>query len=569
MLRQLLDNARASLGQMTATQKLLIGSLAVIALMTLFLVVQYSARPAMVALMADDPNANLVQTLQVSGIDAKIVDGQVVVPASQRHRAVTSLGESGALPGDTRLLFQNLIEHQDWKASKEQNRQRYILALQNELARVIGGFGNVRSATVMIDTPMSTGLGRAATKSTASVTVFTKDGSGITQGTVDAVARLVAGSQSGLSPANVQVIDGSSGRSRTVTSGEDASASTYFEYAQKIEKMKEAKIQDLLGHIPGVVVSVTAHVDVTRVRSTTQRHLPKGEGTEAILSGSTDKTESMTNTNRAAEPGVRSNQQADINAAGSSTGTATETSDSTTDITVLPGTEVRDVTDPRGMPTHLAASIGVPQHWVEALVAQTKALAVVDGEELEPPTQAEVDDRFEAMRPMIEDSIRLHLVAQGPSGEQMPGELSVTMIPTLAFVPGASQAGEGGGGGSSSFMASLTGGGAGGSGAGLVELGVVGALALVALFMMFLLVRKAGRRPELPVATDIAGVPLALQTPSDLVGEVQEGDSPMEGIELHDDDIHATKVREQVTQLVGNDAKAAAALVSRWVSLDS
>ena len=65
MLRQLFDNARSSLGPMTASQKLLIGSLGVIALMTLFLVVQYTARPAMVALMADDPNANLVQTLQM------------------------------------------------------------------------------------------------------------------------------------------------------------------------------------------------------------------------------------------------------------------------------------------------------------------------------------------------------------------------------------------------------------------------------------------------------------------------------------------------------------------------
>ncbi len=567
MLRQLLDNVRSSLGQMTATQKLLIGSLAVIAMMSLFLVVQYTARPSMVSLMADDPNANVVQTLQTAGIDASIEGGQVVVPANQRHAAVTALGESGSLPGDTRLLFQNLIEHQDWKASKEMNRQRYRLALQNELGRVIAGFDNVKSATVIIDTPPSTGLGRAASKSTASATVFTRDGSGLPQATVDAVARLVAGAQSGLDAHDVQVIDGSTGRPRNATDRNEVAASTYLEYQQKVEETTRNKIEDALAYIPGVSVQVSAQVDVTRVQSSTERALPKGAGTEAILESTTDKTETQAASTRSAEPGVRSNQQADINYGGSQ-GTSLDVADATSTFRVLPGTERRSVVDPRGMPKHLAASVGVPQHWVEALVAQSKALAAADGDEPEPATQAEIEDRFEQIRPSIESAVKLHLVGVGASGETVPGELSVNMIQTVASLPAYQSAGPMGGSGGG-FMASLAGGGAHGgiAGAGLVELIVVGSLALVALFMMFVLVRKSGKRPELPNANDIAGIPPALKTPSDLVGEVTEGETPMEGIELGEDDVSISKMREQVLAMIENDSKSAANLVSRWVSV--
>ncbi len=567
MLRQLLDNIRSSLGRMTATQKLLVGSLAVIAMMSLFLVVQYTARPSMVSLIAEDPNANIVQTLQTAGIDAALDGGQVIVPANQRHAAVTVLGESGNLPGDTRLLFQNLIEVQDWKASKEMNRQRYRLALQNELARVIGGFDNVKSATVIIDTPPSTGLGRAATRSTASVTVFTRDGSGLPQASVDAVARLVSGAQSGLSVRDVQVIDGSTGRPRVPTDHDDVAASTYLEYSQKVESSTQRKLEGVLGHIPGVVVKVTARVDVTRVSSSTERALPKGSGTEAILANTTDKSETMSDATRSAAPGVRSNQQADINY-GSSQGTSSELTDATSSFQILPGREKRSVLDPRGMPTHLAASVGVPQHWVEALVMQSKALASADGEEPEPATQAEIEDRFEQIRPGIESAVALHLVGVGATGDQVPGDLSVSMIQTVASLPGFQGAGMMGTSGGGGFMASLVGGSGGISGAGLVELVVVGSLALVALFMMFVLVRKSGKRPDLPNAEDIAGVPPALKAPSDLVGEVTEGETPMEGIELDDDDVSISKMREQVLKMVEGDAKNAANLVTRWVSVN-
>ena len=563
--REALETIRVQLGRMTATQRLLIGSLAVIALMTLFLVTQYTSRPAMVGLMVDDPNLELVDTLRVGGIDASLVDGQVVVPKGQRRRAVAQLSEAGQLPGDTKLIFDTLVTQQDWKASKSQNEQMYKLALQNELGRVISQFSNVASASVIIDVPESQGWGRAATVPTASATVFTADGGALPQGTVDAVARLVAGTQSGLRPDRVQVIDGSTGRPRTATNEDEVLATSYLEHAQRMEQATQRKLSDLLAYIPGATVMVTAQVDVTRVQSSTERALPKGDGTEAILTASTDKTDSTSNASRAAEPGVRANQQADINTGGSS-GTQSELTDSTTDFTVLPGREVRSVVDPRGMATYLAATVTIPQPYIEQLIMRARQREAGDAGSAEqaPLTDAEIQRKFDDLKPTFIEQIRPHLAYVGPDGAMSPGEVSVSMVPVVqAMTPTPVTAGATG------LMATLTGGGSvPGMGGSVVELALVSGLALVALMMMVLLVRKGGKRVQLPSAEELAGVPPALDAKLDIVGEADESDTPMEGIELDDTDMKSQKMLEQVGELVNKDPGSAATLLGRWIRLE-
>ena len=65
-LRLLLVNIRTHLGQLGATQKLLIGSGVVIMLMSLFLVSQYAGRPEMMRLGDAASNPQVVDYLQAS-----------------------------------------------------------------------------------------------------------------------------------------------------------------------------------------------------------------------------------------------------------------------------------------------------------------------------------------------------------------------------------------------------------------------------------------------------------------------------------------------------------------------
>ena len=255
-LRQVISQIQQQYAKMGASQKLLLASLAVIATMTLFLVSQYAAKPTMVDLVSAGGEVDTASVLQSAGYAAQIVDGKVVVPQGQQRAAVAYLAQSGQLPDDTTLMFSNLIGSQDWKASSQQHRQQYFIALQNELARSIADFRNVSRASVILDVPQTTGLGRAARPASGSVTVFTGGTGGLSQDMVDAIAYLVSGAVSGLDASSVKVVDGSTGRARTTSDDSSRASGRYLEYAAQVEKHTRMKIEELFGHIPNVIVSV-------------------------------------------------------------------------------------------------------------------------------------------------------------------------------------------------------------------------------------------------------------------------------------------------------------------------
>ncbi|MFG0306345.1 MAG: flagellar M-ring protein FliF C-terminal domain-containing protein [Phycisphaerales bacterium JB040] len=566
--RHILENIQAQLGSLTGSQKLLAGSLVVIALMTLFLVSQYAGGQQMVSLVNDDPNINLVQTLRGAGIDARVENDTIVVPPNQQRRAVATLAQAGQLPGDTTILFSNLMEFQDWKNPRQQNRQQYLLALQNELARVVALYPNVSSAQVFIDAPEPSGLGRAAQAPTASVNVITTDQGGLKQSSVDAIARLVSGPVSGLTPDRVEVLDPTG--PRRVTNEDDLLSTSWLEHAQKVERATEQKLRSLLGDIPGVVVSVTAQVDITRVTQSSRDFKKNNEGSVAIPASETSE-ESINETARAsAEPGVRSNQQADINYGGSTGQNSTRTN-TTTDFEVGVGVTESQTYDPRGMPTYLAASVAIPQPYVEQLLLQARARAGGAGEEggeaPAPLTDQEVQQKFDELKVQFEELLGQQLVAVGPDGTRTPGDITVKMLPVLgAALPAAA--------GSASFfgMSSST---ASGGGVSLGPLGpvsvetlLVGLLGVVAFVLMLGMVRKAGKRVEMPDPAEIVGIPPALTTPENLVGEAAESDSVMEGIEVDESHMRIQKMLDQVNELVNENPLAASKLLGRWVETD-
>jgi flagellar biosynthesis/type III secretory pathway M-ring protein FliF/YscJ len=95
---------------------------------------------------------------------------------------------------------------------------------------------------------------------------------------------------------------------------------------------------------------------------------------------------------------------------------------------------------------------------------------------------------------------------------------------------------------------------------------VLGVLALVSLAMMAMLVRKATKKAELPTAEELVGIPPALQADGDLYGEADEGDVPMSGIELDEEQVRSSKMLEQVGELVKSSPETAAGLLQSWIS---
>lgn len=561
-LRHILRTIGEQLGKLSASHKLLIGSLAVIVAMTLLLVAQYAGQPTMTPLLpgaAPDDQGQAMTFVSQRGLPHEMgPGGEVLVPAGQREAIFAQMTQSGAAPANTELVFQNLIDQQKWWISNEQNEQLYLIALQNELSRTIRSWNGVRAASVIIDAPKARGLGGGVRLPTASVTVHTESGTALKQDLVDAVARFVAGAKSGLVPEAVNVIDGSTGRARAIAGEEDSIHSTYREYAASVEKQFREKIYSIVSDIEGVVVQVTAAVDVTRVTRTEEGVLPKGEGSEALVRRERSHSITGSGGSQGGEPGLRSNTRLDINASGSGAGAGYKETDDETEFEVLPGMKRVHVVDPRGQPTRIVATINVPRRHILGL------LGGADEEGQEPGAgvaDEEVEAAFLAERTRIEERVRPHVRTLDEEGGVVEGEVVVSLVSGPAFASGAGGAGGGlngaGGGAGGGSMLSLA--------EGMVEKGVLVALAVVAMGMMLMMARRIGKRVELPSAEELVGIPPALPADEDLVGEASERDSPLAGIELGEGEIANDRIREQVSELIQQNPDEAAVMLKRWI----
>jgi flagellar M-ring protein FliF len=568
--RALFASIRKNLGALTATQKLLIGSLAVIMLMTLFLVSQYSGKQTMVPLLpgaSSEDQQKAAAVLRTANI--KMIEGPtgILVPSEKREDAFALLGQSGNQPANTAIVFENLLKNQNWMNSREQNRQLYKVMLDNWLSSVLGKFGGIRQARVFVDVPEPGGLGQSVRLAKASITLFSDSGHPVPQETVDAAARLVAGSVAGLNLENVVVNDGTAGRPRKVTTDTDLVPTTYREYASSVEKDFKGKIESLLRYMdPPAVVEVTASVDVTRIHAQETKYLPANEGTVSLPKRETNSSTLESQAGTSAEPGVRSNATADINT-GASRGSKTEQKQEDSEMENKVGSRVAQIEDPRGQPTRLVATIMVPRAYIEHLIQHETP--VKEGEQPKQPTPGDIQSRFDDERKAIESSLKPHVNTRTPEGQLIQGEVVVTMVSgeiLASNTPGSGPAGTGGappsglGGTLGTVLAS--------GGSGLVDRIALGTLSVIAIGMMLFMVRRSGRRAVVATPAELVGRPPALEAKSDLVGEADETETAMAGIEVGEEQIKADKMREQVSELVRQNPESAAKLLNRWISVE-
>jgi flagellar biosynthesis/type III secretory pathway M-ring protein FliF/YscJ len=554
------------MGGMTSSQKLLIGCLGVILLMTLFLVSQYAGRPAMVELFPTGVATPEEQTRAVSFLRASDFEfksgtgGRPLVRREEQKQIIAALSEAGQQPANSALLFENILKTQNWLNTKEQNRQIYTVMLRNELGGIISRFAGVKLANVNLDIPEPSGLGASARTPKAAVAIFMQGNKPVPQNTVDAAARLVAGSISGLELSRVTITDGATGHPCKVMQDDEMAPSTYREYAATVEKQFREKLLNLVSDIDGVVVEVTASVDVSKLRAQVTKTLPLNEGSLSVPKRESTTTSQETQPSRGAEPGVRSNQTASINEGSANPGARNEQKQEDTEFATQFGTRVEQIEDPRGMPTRLVATVGIPRSFIAAVLQREKAAPDAK------VSDAEIEERFTKEELRLTKSLAPHVKTVTPTGEAIQGEVIVTLMSgeALAGVAGGrrepAEAEMAPGLGSLSTLLA--------AGGGMVDKIVLAALALVALGMMVMMVRKAGRHVAPPTTEELAGSPPTLATKDDLVGEADESETAMAGIIVGEDDLKATKLREQVSELIRQSPDTAVKVLNRWVTTE-
>ncbi len=563
-LRRAGNLVKQRLGELSASQRMLIASLVVVLGMGLFVVQQYTSSPDMVPLLdasypAEDQQA-AARFLDQQGVAYRQNEtGTVMVAAVMRPRLLAQMSQSpGALPSDTTILFNNLIDKQSWTKSDRQNRQLGTIALQNELGHMLSQWKDIRAASVIIDVPVKRALGQPTTVPTAAVSV-TPEGS-LDQATVDAIAAFVAGARSGLTPDRVRIVDAATGQQRRARSEEQITATTTQELIAQIEQRQQRKIADMLVYIPGVIVTVQAQVDATRRTSKKVEALPDGKGSVALVRSETSMERRDTEPVRSAEPGVRPNTEADIYGSGGATATSVETTEET-DFDTLIGTVQESIVDPRGSATKINAVVNVPRSYFESIWSDRQRReggeeAAGDDEAAAPPSDAELAPIVEAELQRITEDVA-SVVDTSAQERALEGEVKVSMIPTPPALASVAPTQTGG------FLG--FGGGEGGAVPPLVKTLALGGLAALALGLVVITAFRANKLETLPDAQDLVGIPKALESETDLIGEVDPADPALAGIELDDASMQDRQVLEQVAGVVAEKPQDAARIVMRWI----
>lgn len=588
----ILSGIQAQLGRLSVTQKLLIASLCVLFLMTLFLLTQYAAAPATLALLptgTSDDQQKAAAFLNNKGIPFKVApDGKIMVQPEQRYVALAAMTKEQALPGDKKLMFESVVTKANWLEPLADKQAKHTIALQNELAMVIRHIPGIEGASVFISRPPDNGgIGAAAKKTVAQLTVFPiggGSGQGLDQPTVNMLADFVAGSVSGLDVGNVAIIDGKARRSYRAVSADDlAIGGSYIEQVAKVEKRIQDKLVEHLRFIPDAIVSVNAIVDAARRDFKEIRVLPKGNGSENMTKSETTTTDTSNSGGRSpGEPGVGSNIAMDINRGSGSSSTTTSKESTTTEFSPEYGSRTTSQRDPAGRPTKINVTVSVPREYVAAIIKQRKAAPATTtpatAAAIPEPSDEEIAAAFDStVKPAIEGMIAPLVETDGASGgggatgASVAGQL-VTGTVKAFLIPVAMVSAGSGLPGSNSAGMGLGGSGAGGAGiaamfdTGLVKTISLGLLAFLAVGMMFMMVRKAGKAQDMPTAEELVGIPPALEPGSDVVGEAVEGDTAMPGIEIDSDSLRTSKMLEEIGTLVKSNPQTAANVFNRWLT---
>jgi flagellar M-ring protein FliF len=566
-LKRALASIGAALSRLDATQKLLIGAVVVILAMVLFLVQVWTGTADLVPLLPGQPaerQARALQFVQDNDVQFEQKAGEVMVPRGQRQILLARMADASALPDDSRILFDNLIDKQSWTLSQRQNYQLEVVAVQNELASIISKMNGIQSARVIMNIPEKRTMGQPASQPSAIATIFpTKP---VDQSTIDAIAHLVAGAR-GIDVQHVRVIDGATNRQFRAGDEQGMTAATYLEYVGVVEQRKQRQLYDMLSsYIPGVIVSVHAQVDVTRRRTERKTVLPEGKGSATMLVQEQNDSREDREASSGGEPGARSNTREDIALGGGGGQSSTEAkADSKFEAEF--GREVSVVEDPRGQPTKINAVVNIPRpYFVQVWRASQPAAgaagaagagaAPADGGAAgaADPTEEQIKAVVDAEVARIKGEVELQIDTSA-GADTIKGEVQVSMIPAPMDLPTAPA--------SASMLGVPVGGAEMG---GLVKTIALGGLAVVALGMVVMTAMRASKREALPTAEELVGLPPQLANNADLVGEAMEADSVLQGLELSDDEMKTRKMMEQVTDLVTEKPDEAARLLGRWIA---
>jgi len=549
-LRQLLNHIHNQLGALTVSQRLAIGLCAALASGSVLWLLQWSATPEMVPVVAHDFSSGELTTaeegLRANGISYKVQGTRLFVSSAQRYEALRVLNAVSALPEGSLFDMHSIVTDDNPFQAPEAREYAQNYAKGNELAKIIATYPYIKKASVLISPATRRRIGGPNEEPTASVTVTLGPGKELTFDMVEALARLVSGAVGGLKPYNVTVIDGRTIQSFKVPRPEESSGFDHFRMAQKLEERLLQKVRSRLADIPGVLASVTVELDTSKRLKTLNVHdvpQPKVE---------TQQSSEQSSGEPATEPGVQANvgQALSLAAAGSKQTTENSSVENfeprlRESETIEQGPSVKKVT----------ATVSIPRSFIVGVYRANNPEAA------EPKDD---DPKFQALRDQhiarVKAGVEKVVMAKSPNDVQVDvypdmewGEKGPSWQTGPAGTAAASQ-----GVGSFEFLDLMT---TYGPQAGLAL------LALVSLMLMMRTIRRSG--DNLAGTVMVAGAEKIIDEPvlpSDApVGKAAASDAFLVGKEVDDESLRYAELTSEVSKMVEEDPKGAADLLRRWL----
>ena len=544
------ERIQQQLAALTASQKMLAGALVAVMVLTLMHWGRYAGEAELAPLLAKPMTPEEVQQisrqLDTAGVKYEVSGDHILVPADKQAKLFATLGMAGALPRTTYDGFDEIIKKiSPWDGQSRQDKM-FNRGKEVFLSQVIGNLPDVQSAQVSIDPTQKRQIGATTpTESTASVNIQMKPGIKAGRRLVEAAARIVAGAQSGLALKNVQVVV--NGAYHPVS--EEGYAGGYeLERRQEEEERLSAEVLKFMRDIPGLQVRVSVTVD--HQTRTSEKIL--FDEKNSLHKPIREETETKEQTGGAAAPAMEA-------AAGSNIAPATmavaapggPTITSTTEKTeygLLAGQEKLQSTQKAGAMTATGASLRVPRSYFVTVAKNGRHAA-------QEPDDAAVEAAILKEVPKMREQVAKGIALSGPDAVVVApyyDQLPPMPEPAVATASGTVAA----------VVTTHT-----------KEI-VLGALALVSLFMASMIVKKAAPAPVVATAGGVmtAGAGGAfgygarvLEAGELLAGEAGEGKPLLDGMELDEDAVRTQQMLDQVSTLVDENPDSAASLVRRWM----
>jgi len=543
---------REHLGTLNTRDKLLFGLLIAVMAACFVWLIQVTATPELVSLLDQDISAQLptIQNrLDMWEVTYRVENNRILVRRQERDNLLARLQFAKALPKDTREGWRKLIEETNmWTPAKVQD-QRWQLAQQEHLAQVAGQMPGVGYAEVIINPGSKRGFsGGPSSDPSASVYLQMGAGGKPSKKLIEAVADLVAGAVHRLERDRVNVIvDGASYR---LPDADSAFAGDLLELRRKWERHYSQKIAHTLG-IPNVLVGVNIQLQTEEILTKKETYgeiMPSKEVTSETTSASGEQP---------GEPGVRPNTGGSVSVAEgymeNSTERTTETEfDGKRDV------ETVEKHSPPGEIELIHATVNVPNSYF------VRIYQLQMGKD-DQPTPAELEKVFQSHQDEIRKKV-LPLIGEDTASIKQV-QVSRYYDQRMDLGPARVEAsGSGLGGFGHGRQTTLT------QYAKPVGLAV---LALSSLMMVLMMMRKAASGVGVPGIEEPSDhqkqpdqPPPALDTGARPIGEADQMDGVLHGVEIDEQTVRVREMSEQVAGLVKDDPNAASALVKQWIDQD-